>query len=186
MSGVFGRHSVYQDNPSGSPQAPTVNSDVNAGFTVGSRWYDTRLNIIWYCIDATAGAAKWVPQSSGILGSLIGANMNATTDQPFKTFYDLTKGTFAVSKILATNASLSMTTAAGGIYSAAAKGGSAIVAAGQAYTGLTVATSLLSLTIATAGSNQVFSVAPILSLTTPQGAAATADFYLVGDYLPQN
>lgn len=182
--GVFGRQSFYVDNP-GSAAAPTANDDTSRGFEAGSSWYDTRFNVVWYCVDATVGAAKWTPMTSEVvLASIIGANMNITTDQPMLSKFDLTMLKYGVSKILVTNASTSLTTAAGGIYSAAAKGGVAIVAAAQVYTGLTVAASLLNLTIATAGGNQVFSVAPVLSLTTPQGGEATADLYLIGNIIP--
>ncbi len=181
---AFGRVFLYTDNP-GQAAAPSATDDVNKGYGVGSRWYDTRFNVWWGCVDNSAGAAKWFPHAvETCLASLIGANMNATTDQPFNPHFDLTLGNFSVSKILATNASISLTTAAGGIYTAAAKGGTAIVAAAQAYSGLTLATSLLGLTIATAGSGSTFNVVPILSLTTAQGAAATADLYLIGTIIP--
>jgi hypothetical protein len=182
--GAFGRVSLYQDN-SGEAASPGASNDATQGYSVGSRWFDTRYQITWYCLDATAGAAKWLPQTSGLIGAILGANMNSTADQPFSMFCDITLTKFAVSKILVMNASVSLTTAAGGIYDTAAKGGNAIVAAAQVYTALTAAAKLLALTIAAAGSGNVFSVAPILSLTTPQGAAATANFYLFGDILPQ-
>ena len=181
---VFGRQSLYQDNP-GSPVPPGPQDDVTLGFGVGSSWFVTPTGIFWYCTDATQGAAKWTPIAAGaVLATLIGANMNITTDQPFTSNFDLGSLSYAVSKILVTNASISLTTAVGGIYTAAAKGGTAIVAADQVYSALTSPTSLLSLTITAAGSGSVWSVDPILSLTTPQGAAATADFYLIGDIIP--
>lgn len=180
----FGRVSFYQDNP-GSPQPPTGTDDSSLGFGPGSRWLDTRFGVWWICQDATPGLARWAPQTSGqVLASLVGANMNVTTDQLFKPNFNLTILKWSPSKIIVTNASESMTTAAGGIYSAAAKGGVAIVAAAQAYSGLTTAASLLALTIATAGGNQVFSTVPVFSLTTPQGSTGTADIYVIGDIIP--
>jgi len=181
--GQFGRVSFAQGNP-GEAASPTALNDSTQGYSVGSSWYDTRSNLFWTCNDATPGAAKWIFIQADLIGRAMGANMNVTTDQPFVMSYDVTLSKFAVSKILVTNASVSLTTAAGGVYSAATKGGTAIVAAAQVYTALTAATSLLALTIAAAGSASVFSVAPILSLTTAQGAAATADFYLFGNVLP--
>lgn len=110
-----------------------------------------------------------------ILFRFTGANMNSTADQA------MTKiGTFSgyiIERIVATNASISLTTAAGGIYTAAAKGGTAIVAAGQAYSGLTTSAQTLALTLANTDRR---TETPILSLTTAQGAAATADFYVIG------
>ena len=181
---AFGRFNLYQDNP-GEVGAPGIGNDSTQGYGPGSRWYDTRFNIMWNCIDGTAGAAKWFPHATQVLlASLIGANMNVTTDQPLIPRFDLTALKYAVNSILVTNASLSLTTAVGGVYTAAAKAGTAIVAATQAYSGLTVSTSLLAATIAAAGSASVFSVAPILSLTTAQGAAATVDVYLIGTVIP--
>lgn len=117
---------------------------------------------------------------TGIIGFLKSANMNITTDNTIPlTLAGATK--FAVTSILVTNASTSLTTAAGGVYSAASKGGTAIVAAAQTYSALTTATSLLSLTIAAAGSASTFAVSNLfLNLTSGQGSAATADIYVFG------
>jgi hypothetical protein len=185
---TFGRRALYVDNFT-SPNAPTVNDDINQGYTIGSTWFDTATLVFYRCTNNASGAATWVAISAtqiggqNILASILGANMNTTADQVFVGNVNLTTVKFAISKILVTNCSGSITTAAGGIYSAATKGGTPIVAAAQTYTG-TGATSLQSLTIAAAGSAAVWSVAPILSLTTGEGVAQTADFYLIGDILP--
>jgi hypothetical protein len=117
-----------------------------------------------------------------LIGRLVGANMNVTTDQAF--IWLAAPGTvYRVTKITCTNASVSLTTAAGGVYTAASKGGTAIVASGQAYSALTGATLALDLTIASTPGNTFYAsatAAPILSLTTAQGAAATADCYVYG------
>jgi hypothetical protein len=116
-----------------------------------------------------------------LIGRLIGANFNSTSDQPFA--WLVTPSTnYRVTKITCTNASTSLTTAAGGVYTAASKAGTAIVASTQAYTGLTGSTLALDLTIATTPSNTFFASTspPILSLTTAQGAVATADCYVYG------
>jgi hypothetical protein len=113
-----------------------------------------------------------------ILGRLIGADMNVTTDQTIAIPYSTN---FAVNRILVTNASTSLTTAVGGIYSAASKGGSAIVANTQVYSALTAAGKVVALTIAAAGSGNMFTGNVFFSLTTAQGAAATADIYVIGD-----
>jgi len=88
-----------------------------------------------------------------------------------------------VTKITTKNASVSLTTAAGGIYTAASQGGTAVVANSQAYSALTAASLALDLTIATTPGKTVYSAgqALYLNLTTAQGAAATADFYAWGD-----
>lgn len=113
-----------------------------------------------------------------LLGKLLGANMNVTTDQAIA----LAGADCVVTEILVTKASISLTTAAGGFYSAAAKGGTAIVAAGQTYAALTANTLAMKPAIAALlrGLSQIF-----FSLTTAQGAAATADIYVYGYLLDQ-
>ena len=124
-----------------------------------------------------------VNSESNFIGALLGANMNVTTDQQIPLFLPPTK-LFTVSQILVTNASISLTTAVGGFYPAASKGGTALVSNSQAYSGLTGSGLAISLTLAglarfAAGTNLY------LSLTTAQGAAATADVYVYGDELFQ-
>ena len=113
-----------------------------------------------------------------VLFRLVGANMNSTSDQAFIKVGTFTNYLLTVGPMV-TNTSASLTTAAGGIYSGASKSGVAIVAASQVYA-------------SAAGVNQGFNAArtfagmgvmtatPFLSLTTPQGSAATADFYVIG------
>jgi hypothetical protein len=78
------------------------------------------------------------------------------------------------------NPSISLTTAAGGIYTAVSKGGLAILAAATAYSGLT--TAALNAAGATATFTPVTAETQAttlyFNLTTAQGAAATADIYI--------
>lgn len=119
-------------------------------------------------------------------GLLYGANMNTTADQAIP--ISVPTGTWMVDTIVVSNPSVSLTTAAGGIYSAASKGGVAIVSSGQSYSALTTNAAnatgnALLLTISTAGATTMFQGyaqasrigTAYLSLTTGQGAAATAD-----------
>ena len=112
-------------------------------------------------------------------GELLGANMNTAADQPI--YISAPTALYSLASIEVSNASVSLLTAAGGIYTAVAKGGAAVVAANQAYSTLTAAAtnaagSTLLLTIATAGSTAYFNLGTLyFALTTPQGAAATAD-----------
>lgn len=123
--------------------------------------------------------------SGVLLARLLGANMNVTTDQPFVMRQLSTLVPFRITKITAGNGSTSLTTAVGGIYPAASKGGTAVVANTQAYSGVTGPTLIVSLTIATTPGNTIYapSTALWLSLTTAQGGAATADLYVWGDIL---
>jgi hypothetical protein len=108
---------------------------------------------------------------------LRGANMNSTADQLFTKVGQFTA--YRLNSVFVTNASISLTTAAGGIYPTTAKGGTALVASSQVYSSLTAATAILTATIAGAGSTTRHTGMDwYLSLTTGQGAAATADFYI--------
>ena len=117
---------------------------------------------------------------SRVLFHITSANMNSTADQTFVADYPLTS--YLITFIRIVNASTSLTTAVGGIYSAASKGGTALVANTQAYSALTGATLGLDATIAAFGKGAL-TATPILSLTTPQGGAATADLYIMGTRL---
>ena len=128
-----------------------------------------------------------LPQQFGgiLLGSLIAANFNSTADQQITIFSNPSK--YIIRRIVVTNASTSLSTAAGGIYTAVSKGGTAVVAAAQAYSTLTGSTLFLDLTLNTSGSANITVKSSIpnlyLSLTTAQGTAATADVYVYGDII---
>jgi hypothetical protein len=123
--------------------------------------------------------------SSGILTAtnpyfeikLTGANLNSTADQAITGF----PAKYMITGVYVTNASGSVTTAIGGIYTAASKGGSQVIYSGQAYSALTTPSSLLGLTFATGALETSYSAGILyLSLTTPQGTAMTADIYVMG------
>jgi hypothetical protein len=127
------------------------------------------------CILSGAGSA--------LLGFFSALNMNSTADQPL-TLSLASSQYYFLRGIIARNASISLTTAVGGIYTAASKGGSAVVAATQAYSGLTGPTLSVALTLAAAGQVLLSATPLYLSLTTPQGAAATMDLLVLGDPIP--
>jgi hypothetical protein len=118
-------------------------------------------------------------------------NFNTVNDQPIVFPQYITA--FRLANIVITNASISLTTAAGGFYPAASKGGTPIVANSQVYSALTTADSLMTATMAAFGTGTRFSTSNLakigglltiyFSLTTPQGAAATGDIYFIVDNL---
>lgn len=131
--------------------------------------------------------------SNKVLASVFSANFNSAGDQPILLPFPIKA--FQLTGIVVTNASVSMTTAVGGFYPAAAKAGSAIVAAGQVYSALTGRDLLLQATLTAFASTARFSsnnlplvlgpnsqnvLAMYFSLTTAQGAGAAADIYLLG------
>ena len=137
-------------------------------------------------MDANRVANELPTRFGGILlGSLIGANFDVTTDQQIVIFANPAK--YILRRIVVTNASVSLSTAAGGIYTAVSKGGTAVVAASQTYSALTGSTLFLDLTLNTSGSANITvkSSVPNLyfSLTTAQGSPATGDIYVFGDIL---
>lgn len=107
-------------------------------------------------------------------------DMNATTDQALTRVWDFTAGKVLLSRILVNNASVDLTAADGGVYTAASKGGIAVVANTQVYTALTGATLGMLLTLTAAGLDELDLEALYVSLTGAQGGAATADFWVFG------
>jgi hypothetical protein len=114
-----------------------------------------------------------------VLGTLRAANMNSTADQAIAIPATITK--WAPTAIWATNCTGSLTLAAGGVYPSASKGGTALVAATQAYSALTGSTVVLPMTMAANIATTLQTVATVyFSLTTASGAAATCDIYILG------
>lgn len=58
-------------NNSSATTDPGVNDDANDGYSIGSQWVNTSADTVWFCADATAGAAVWkqmaAPASDGDL-----------------------------------------------------------------------------------------------------------------------
>jgi hypothetical protein len=130
---------------------------------------------------STTASSVIAPGIEMLLGAKIGTNMNVTTDQLIPITRIGTKK-YRITRIVVTNASISLTTAAGGVYQAASKAGTAIVANSQVYSSLTAATTELSLTLAISRTYTLDNL--YFSLTTAQGAAATADIYVYGVIIP--
>lgn len=110
----------------------------------------------------------------GVLGQLLGANFNTTSDQAITLRY----GHAVITDIVVTNASANLTLAAGGFYTASSKGGTAIVSAAQVYSTLTASGLALKATMAApvrVTTGQIF-----FALTATQGSAVTADIYVLG------
>lgn len=65
--------------------APTVNDDAGDGYSVGSRWFDITNDLIYFCIDATVGAAIWHRMVKSASPTISGT---------------LTQGTYRLSQVL--------------------------------------------------------------------------------------
>lgn len=114
-----------------------------------------------------------------VLCSIRAANLNTTADQAC--IVPATVTAWAPTAIWTTNCAGTLTLAIGGVYPAAAKSGTPLVAAIQAYSSLTTSILILPLTLATGIVTTRYAVNTVyLSLTTGAGSAATCDFYVVG------
>ncbi len=125
------------------------------------------------------------PAGSPTACVLVGANMNIVTDQAIACTIPVGFTRYIVRRVVASNASISMTTAAGGIYLNAGKI-AALVAAAQVYSALDLVTQFYLILTPTTLSNENVGTLTTLyfSLTTPQGAAATMDLSVFLDFLP--
>jgi hypothetical protein len=123
-----------------------------------------------------------------LIGVVLGANLNQTNTDIAIPLILIPGANFIVSGVTINNASVSLTTATFGVFSATAASGVTIVTAGAVLSGLTVATSNLNASLAataittvlnqTTQSNQLY-----FRVGTAQGAAATADIYVWADVL---
>ena len=113
-------------------------------------------------------------QAIRLLASAQSVNLNATGDTVMPV---INTSRYSVSNVVFTNASISLTTAAAGVFPSAAAGGTAIVsnAALSAQTSASVVTNAtINNTAALTGQNIYFNVG------TAQGAAATMDVFVYG------
>lgn len=132
-----------------------------------------------------AAAARALTARVRLLGLALGVNLNAANNTDVQIPIAATK--YIVTSVLATNASISLTTAKVGLFTAAGAGGTAIVSAATVLTALTAATKFANLALNAGGGGpqtDTQSASPLfLNLSTQQGAAATADFYVFGQDL---
>jgi hypothetical protein len=115
------------------------------------------------------------------IGKLTGANFNSTADQAITITNPGANG-YVIDFFFITNASTSLTTAAGGIYTSTAKGGAVVLAEATTYSTITGTAINTAANGFLAGGTRLWLNSAILyfSLTTPQGSAATADVYVFG------
>jgi hypothetical protein len=122
-----------------------------------------------------------------LIGRIAGANMNATTDQK-ATMFISPSAYYVPSYMIVKDCSVSLSLVQGAVYDAASKGGNTLFGSTtQAMSACTGAGTAQSVSATTAGSKivEAETAPPILSLTTAQGAAATANVYFYGYVLGQ-
>lgn len=111
-------------------------------------------------------------------GSKIGADFNSTADQNVTITAPAGATIYRIVRMNVTNATVSLTTAVGGVYTGAGKTGGVPIPAATTYSAITNRTANTAGNgQATAGASNLVLTATALffALTTPQGAPATAD-----------
>ncbi len=131
--------------------------------------------------DATALAARSTLGSvlarQGCLGILTAADLNVSNNDNAIT---IESGRYIIEKLVVENASVSLTTATAGLFTAAGGGGTTI-AADQALSALTASTKFKDLTLQAVAGTDVFAGGTLYFRTgTAQGAPATANIFLMG------
>jgi len=114
-------------------------------------------------------------QAIRLLAVATGVNVNATGDQAVLQVLNTTN--YSVSNVVFTNASVSLTTAAAGLFTAPSAGGTAIVS-NAALSALTSSTVVSQRTVASTAIQSAQNL--YLNVGTAQGAAATMDIYVYG------
>ena len=113
-------------------------------------------------------------QAIRLLASYQSVNVNATGDTVLPV---INTSSYGVSNVIFTNASISLTTAAAGLFTAPSAGGTGIVA-NAALSALTASTVVSQRTVASTALQTGQNL--YLNVGTAQGAAATMDVYVYG------
>lgn len=113
------------------------------------------------------------------------ADLQSTSDQAFAQWESEQITRYMVTRITAICKTGGATVAcAGGVYTAASKGGTALVAAGQSWLNLSAANKIVQATLEAVNTTDSQSATPLyFSLTTGSTAAATADIFVYGTIL---
>lgn len=118
-------------------------------------------------------------QSQQLLFVLRSGDFQSTSDQAFTKLFSGTN--YVINRVIAVRKTGAASVAAtGGIYSAASKAGSALIAAVQSWLGMSGAGKMVDATLAALLATDVQSATPILSLTIGSTGALTADVFIFG------
>jgi hypothetical protein len=114
-------------------------------------------------------------QAIRLLAVATGVNVNATGDQAVLAVQN--SSNYSVSNVVFTNASVSLSSAAAGLFTAPTAGGTGIVA-NAALSALTASTVVSQRTVASTATQSAQNL--YLNVGTAQGATATMDVYVYG------
>lgn len=154
----------------------SVNIDID-GTVSGSRTIKVSSPVVKNVVD------PWMKvydrNGPQLLFAVFDADMQSTADRIFEKRF---RGSgYLITDVRAVRKSGGTSVAcAGGIYTAASKGGTALVAAAQSWVTLTGSGKSVRATVASAAETDFQTATPFFSLTTGSTAAATADIYIYG------
>jgi hypothetical protein len=114
-------------------------------------------------------------QAIRLLAVVTGVNVNATGDQAVLPILNSTN--YSVSNVVFTNASISLSSAAAGLFTAPSAGGTGVVA-NAALSALSASTVVSQRTVASTAIQSAQNL--YLNVGTAQGATATMDVYVYG------
>ena len=125
--------------------APTVNDDSGDGYSVGSRWIWAAEGALWICLDATVGAAVWMPIDAQTKppyvagnyyapGTVTRANSNALNDNVVAIPLEIRERVTIDQLVIRVNAGVGGSTALLGIYSDSSGVPGALIAQGTGST----------------------------------------------------
>jgi hypothetical protein len=114
-------------------------------------------------------------QAIRLLGVATGVNVNATGDQATIAIINTTN--YSVSNVVFTNASVSLSSSAAGLFTAPSAGGTAIVS-NAALSALSASTVVSQRTVASTAIQSAQNL--YINVGTAQGATATMDVYIYG------
>lgn len=75
----------WQKNNLAATAAPDADNDVDEGYTVGSAWFDTTNDEVYFCIDNSDGAAVWKQVGSGGGAAFVGCKIYRSSTQTLTT-----------------------------------------------------------------------------------------------------
>lgn len=127
--------------------------------------------------NAALLATLKLPPRYGVLGLLTGVNLNAANNDNAVT---LSSSRYRLAIVMMENASVNLTTATAGVFTAAGGGGTTL-AADQSLAALTASTKYLDLTLQAIAGTDVQTAGTLYYRTgTAQGVAATANVWFIG------